>query len=165
MLTSMEIRNQHFNRGLRGLKEEGVRNFLAQVAMDYEKLFSENSALRDEIQKLNFEINKYRKMEDTMNNSLILAQQTAEEVKQNAHREAALILAESKRKIAETLSVYQDVIKRLNVYSAELKAQLDGQLELLDKSQRRMEDLASFFYGRDLKELMENLEKIKMEEA
>lgn len=162
MITSMEIRSQHFSKTVRGLKEEEVRNFLAQVAQDYEKMFAENAILREQIQKLEFEISKYRKMEETMNNSLILAQQTAEDLKQNARREAALMLGESKQKIAEMLNIYQDVIKRLNVYSAELKAQLGGQMEMLDKSQKRFEELAGFFYGKDLKEILESLEAVKM---
>ncbi len=165
MITSMEIRNQQFHKVMRGLKEEEVRNFLSQIAQDYEKLFAENATLRDQIQKLEFEISKYRKMEETMNNSLILAQQTAEDLKQNARREAALMLSESKQKIAQMLNIYQDVIKRLNVYSAELKAQLGGQMEMLDKSQKRFEELAEFFYGKDLKEVLESLEAVKMEEV
>ena len=32
MMTSMEIRSQQFNRGMRGFKEEEVRNFLALVS-------------------------------------------------------------------------------------------------------------------------------------
>ncbi|MGI6468722.1 MAG: DivIVA domain-containing protein [Syntrophomonadaceae bacterium] len=163
MMTSMEIRSQQFNRGMRGFKEEEVRNFLALVAQDYEKLFHENATLRDQIQKMEFELNKYRQMEETINNSLILAQQTAEEYKQNARREAELTLNEAKQKIAAMLNVYQDVIKRLNIYNAELKAQLSGQLEMLDKSQQRVEELSTFFYGKDLKELLEDLEAIKME--
>lgn len=163
MITSMEIRGQQFNKAVRGLKEEEVRNFLALVAQDYEKMFTENATLRDQIQRLEFEISKYRKMEETMNNSLILAQQTAEDLKQNARREAALMLGESKQKISEMLNIYQDVVKRLNVYSAELKAQLGGQMEMLDKSQKRFEELAHFFYGKDLKEIMESLEEIKLE--
>ena len=163
MMTSMEIRSQQFNRGMRGFKEEEVRNFLALVAQDYEKLFHENATLRDQIQKMEFELNKYRQMEETINNSLILAQQTAEEYKQNARREAELTLNEAKQKIAAMLNVYQDVIKRLNIYNAELKAQLSGQLEMLDKCQQRVEELSTFFYGKDLKELLEDLEAIKME--
>lgn len=165
MLTSMEIRSQQFRKGLRGFKEEDVRNYLAVVAQDYEKLFSDNATLRDQIQKMDNDLGKYRKMEETMNNSLILAQQTAEELKQNARREAALMMAESKQKIAEMLKIYQDVIKRLNVYNAELKAQISGQMEMLEKGQQRIDDMANFFYGKDLKEILEGLEAIKMEEA
>lgn len=164
MITSMEIRSQQFNKALRGFKEEEVRNYLTVVAQDYEKIFSDNATLRDQIQRMDFELAKYRKMEETMNNSLILAQQTAEELKQNARHEAALMLAEAKQKIAEMLNIYQDVIKRLNVYSAELKAQISGQMEMLEKSQKRVDDLSNFFYSKDLKEIMESLEAMQMEE-
>ncbi|MGI6436121.1 MAG: DivIVA domain-containing protein [Syntrophomonadaceae bacterium] len=165
MLTSMEIRSQQFRKALRGFKEEEVHNYLAVVAQDYEKLFSDNATLRDQIQRMDFELGKYRKMEETMNNSLILAQQTAEELKQNARHEAALMLAESKQKIADMLNIYQDVIKRLNVYNAELKAQISGQMEMLEKSQKRVDDMSNFFYSKDLKEIMESLEAMKMEEV
>lgn len=165
MLTSMEIRGQQFNKALRGYKEEEVRNYLAVVAQDYEKLFSDNATLRDQIQRMDFELNRYRKMEETMNNSLILAQQTAEELKKNARHEVALMMAESKQKIADTLNIYQDVIKRLNVCNAELKAQTNGQMEMIQRSQKRIDEMANFFYSKDLKEIMESLEAIKTEEA
>ena len=137
-----------------------VNNFLQQLAQDYEDLYSDNATLRETIQRLEYELQKYRRMEETMNNSLILAQQTSEEVKVNARREAAIILRESKAKIAEVLAVYQEVIKRVSVLTTEVKGQIHGQLELLEKSQKRVDELADFFYGKDLKEMLESLEEI-----
>jgi cell division initiation protein len=156
----MEIRNQQFSRSVRGYSTVEVNNFLQQLAQDYEDLYSDNATLRETIQRLEYELQKYRRMEETMNNSLILAQQTAEEVKVNARREAAIILRESKAKIAEVLAVYQEVIKRVSVLTTEVKGQIHGQLELLEKSQKRVDELADFFYGKDLKEMLESLEEI-----
>lgn len=161
MITAIEIRNYQFTKGVRGYKEEEVRNFLHQVAQDYEKVYSENMTMKDEMQRLEFELAKYRKMEETMNNSLILAQQTAEELKINARKEAGIILEESRQKISELLMVYQDVIKRLNFFGADIRAQISGQMEMMERSQKKLDDMASFFYSKDLKELMEDLEKIK----
>ncbi|WP_054695716.1 DivIVA domain-containing protein [Syntrophomonas palmitatica] len=158
MITAVEIRNQQFGKSLRGYDSNEVNNFLLQVAQDYEKLYSENATLRDNMQRLEYELQKYRKLEETMNNSLILAQQTAEDVKSNARREAAIIMEESKRRIAEVFSLYQDLIKRLGVFSADLKGQLLGQMEIVEKNQRKMEELSAFFFSKDLKELMEKLE-------
>lgn len=156
----MEIRNQQFSRSVRGYSTVEVNNFLQQLAQDYEDLYSDNATLKETIQRLEYEMQKYRRLEETMNNSLILAQQTAEEVKVNARREAALILRESKTKIAEVLAVYQEVIKRVSVLTTEVKGQVHGQLELLEKSQKRVDELSDFFYGKDLKEMLESLEKI-----
>lgn len=160
MITAMEIRNQQFSRSVRGYSTVEVNNFLQQLAQDYEDLYSDNATLKETIQRLEYEMQKYRRLEETMNNSLILAQQTAEEVKVNARREAALILRESKTKIAEVLAVYQEVIKRVSVLTTEVKGQVHGQLELLEKSQKRVDELSDFFYGKDLKEMLESLEKI-----
>jgi cell division initiation protein len=97
MITAMEIRKQQFSRGFRGWKEDEVKQYLNQIAVDYENLYSENSRLREEIQRLEFELKRYRNMEETMNNSLILAQQTAQEYQKNARLEAFKILKALKR--------------------------------------------------------------------
>lgn len=157
MITAMEIRKQQFSRGFRGLKEEEVKQFLNQLAVDYENLYSQNSLLREEIQRLEFELKKYRSMEETMNNSLILAQQTAQEYQKNARLEAQVILDSAKQQIADLLMVYQDIIKRMNVFNSEMKAQVSGQSEMLEKNQKKIDQLSQFFYAADMKELLEKL--------
>ena len=147
MLTAQEIRKQEFGKSVRGFNQEEVKNYLFTVAQDYENVYSENVQLKETIQRLNYELNRYHKLEETMNNSLILAQQTGEMLKENARKEAEIILENSKKKIAEIFVVYQDVVKRLNIFNAELKAQLSGELEFLDKRQQKTEELNKFFYS------------------
>ncbi len=159
MITGVEIRNQQFSKSLRGYNEDEVRNFLMQLAQDYENLYSQNATLKESIQRLEAELLKYHKIEDTMNNSLIFAQQTAEDMKTNARREAELILEDAKKRIVEVFMVYQEVIKRLSLFNAELKSQMGGQMEMLEKNQLRVEELSQFFYSKDIKELMEELEQ------
>ena len=164
MITSIEIRNQRFNKSFRGYSQDEVKNYLNQIAQDYEILYSENSRLKDELQKVEYELQKYRKLEETMKNSLILAQQTAEELKAGARKEAQLILAESRKRISEILLIYQDVIKRINLYNIELKGQIMAELEMLEKNQNKVDDLAGFFYGEDVKNIISGIEKIKIED-
>lgn len=165
MITAMEIRNQQFGKSVRGYNQDEVKNFLMQLAQDYENLYSQNATLKESVQRLEAELQKYRKIEDTMNNSLIFAQQTAEDMKTNARREADLILEDAKRRIAELLMVYQEVIKRLNLFNTELKAQMSGQIEMLEKNQKRVEELSQFFYSRDLKEMLEKLEQVSIKDV
>lgn len=164
MLTAQEIRKQEFGKSLRGFDTEEVKNYLFMLAQDYESIYSENVQLKETIQRLNYELNRYHKLEETMNNSLILAQQTGEMVKENAKKEAEIILDNSKKKIAEIFVVYQEVIKRLNMFNIELKAQLGGEMEMLEKNQQKIEELNSFFYSADIKDLLVNLDKLKTEE-
>jgi len=160
MITAMEIRNQQFRKAVRGYSEDEVRNFLVRIAQDYETLYSEYAKSKETIQRLEHELSRYHRMEETMNSSLILAQQTAEDLKATARKEAQLMLEESKRKISDILLVYQEIIKRMNLFNTELKAQISGQMEMLEKNQRKIEELSNFFYGRDLKEIMERLETV-----
>lgn len=147
---------------MRGYSEEEVKNFLYRLSQDYENLYSENVQLKEQLQKLEYDLKKYHQIEETMNNSLILAQQTAEDLKANAHKEADLILKESKRRISEVLAVYQDIIKRLNVFGVEIKAQVNAHTDIMEKNQMKIDDLSQFFYSKDLKDLMEGLEKINL---
>ena len=164
MITGMEIRNQQFGKKMRGYDPEEVRKFIVSLAQDYENLYSENVLLRENIQKVKYELDHYRKLEETMNNSLILAQKTAEMIKANAQKESEMILEESRKKIAETFFVYQEVLQRLNMMTAEIKAQLSGEMEILEKSQRKTEELSEFFFSKDTKVLLEKLASIKPEE-
>jgi len=164
MITPVEIRSQQFKKGFRGYKSEEVKNFLSQVTDDYESLYAENIKLKEEIKRLEQELDKYKKIEDAMNNSLILAQQTAENWKMNARKEAELLLEDSKKRIAHIFMVYQDVIKRLNMFSSEMKAQVTGQLEFIELNQKKVDELSGFFYGKDIKNLIENLNTINLEE-
>jgi cell division initiation protein len=165
MITANEIRNQQFRKGVRGYSEDEVRNFLALIAQDYEVLYSENAKIRETIQRLEQDLSRYHRMEETMNSSLILAQQTAEDLKGAARKEAQLMLEEAKHRISDILMVYQEIIKRMNLFNTELKAQVGGQLEILDKNQAKIEELSNFFYGRDLKEMMERLESVTLSQT
>lgn len=164
MLTAQEIRKQEFGKSLRGYDPEEVKNYLYTLAQDYENVYSENVQLKESIQRLNYEITRYHKLEETMNNSLILAQQTGEMLKENAKKEAEIILENAKKKIAEIFIVYQEVVKRLNTFNAELRAQLGAELEILETRNKKTEELSSFFYSDDIKEILVNLGKLKLEE-
>lgn len=164
MITAGEIRNQQFEKSMRGYNTTQVNNFMLQIAQDYEKLYSDNATLRETIQRFEYELQKYHKLEETMNNSLILAQHTADELKANARQQSTMILKESKTKIAEVFTIYQELIKRMGVYSAEMKGHISAQLEMVEKNQKRIDELNDFFFGRDLKDIMEKLEGVTLKE-
>jgi len=163
LITGMEIRNKQFAKSLRGFNEDEVKNFLQHLAQDYENLYGENSQLKESIQRCKFELDKYHKIEESMNNSLIFAQQTAENLKSNAEKEAEMILSDAKRSIAEMLDVYQELMKNLNLFNMEFKSRLNIQLEILDKNITKNEELSAFFNKQDIKELVSNLGRMKLD--
>jgi DivIVA domain len=161
----MEIRNQQFGKSLRGYNEDEVKMFLQHVAQDYENLYGENSQLKESIQKCKFELEKYHRIEESMNNSLILAQQTAETLKTSAEKEAEKMLNDAKRAIGEMLEVYQELLKSLNMFNMEFKSRLNLQMEILDKNIAKNEEVSDFFSKPDIKDLISNLGKLTLELA
>ena len=98
MLTPMDIHNKEFKKGFRGYAEEDVDNFMETLATDYEKVYREYSELKERCESLQDKLTQYEKMEATMNSTLMLAQETAENVKVQARKEAELILQEAENK-------------------------------------------------------------------
>jgi cell division initiation protein len=165
LITGMEIRNQQFAKSIRGYNEDEVKKFLLQVAQDYENLYSENSWLKESVQRCKFELEKYHNIEETMNSSLILAQQTAESLKINAQKEAERMLDDSKRSIAQMMTAYQEILKHLKTFNIEIKSQLNIELEMVEKNMQKNEALARFFNAQDVQELLANLGQLKLTES
>ncbi|MDO4540759.1 MAG: DivIVA domain-containing protein [Syntrophomonadaceae bacterium] len=161
MITGIEIRNQQFKKSLFGYRRSAVEDFNQMVAQDFESLYSQNAVMKDRLQRLEADLARYKGMEDTMNNSIILAQQTAEGIRQNAQKEAELLLEDYKRGVAGMMQNYQEMLRHLNRISVELKSQLQSELDLIEKNTRRTEELQDFFYSRELKSILEGLEKIE----
>lgn len=143
MLTPMDIHNKEFKRGFRGYSEEDVDAFMDDIAGDYEKVYREYCELKERCDKLQDKLTQYEKMESTMNSTLMLAQQTAENVKVSARKEADLILQEATNKKKQmmdetTLSLQAsqqelDKIKsQTRSFRAKCRAILTSQLRLLD---------------------------------
>ena len=143
MLTPMDIHNKEFKRGFRGYSEEDVDAFMNNIAGDYEKVYREYCELKERCDSLQDKLTQYEKMEATMNSTLMLAQQTAENVKVSARKEAELILqeAESKKQkmLDETMmslqksqQEWEKLKAQTGAYRAKCRAILTSQLRLLD---------------------------------
>ena len=143
MLTPMDIHNKEFKRGFRGYSEEDVDAFMESIADDYEKVYREYCELTERCDTLQDKLTQYEKMESTMNSTLMLAQQTAENVKVTARKEAELILQEASNKkkqmLNETTMSLQSsqqeldkVVAQTRAFREKCRAILTSQLRLLD---------------------------------
>ncbi|WP_024615011.1 DivIVA domain-containing protein [Clostridium sp. Ade.TY] len=91
-LTPMDINNKEFKRGLRGYIPDEVDEFLDEVVDNYEELYKENSKLKEKLEILEEQIEHYAKIESTIQNTLVLAQNAADQAKESAQKEAELIV-------------------------------------------------------------------------
>jgi cell division initiation protein len=142
-LTPLDIHNKEFGRAFRGYKEDEVDEFLDDVVKELEGYIRENIRLKDEVEKFQNNVDQYRKMEQTLNSTLIVAQETADEVKATARKEAELIVREADEKAERILEEAREKAKKVaaenehvrlqtQLLKTRLKTLLRAQLDLLD---------------------------------
>lgn len=142
MITPMDIHNKEFEKGFRGYSSEEVDAFLAQVVQDYEVLYRENREMTDKIEQMEQRLEQYEQMEATMKNTLVLAQETGENVKNAARKEADLIVQEAEHKRREILAdadralrdahdKYAALSHDMAVFRTKVESILTSQLQML----------------------------------
>lgn len=144
-LSPLDIHNKEFTRGFRGYSEDEVNDFLDQVIKDFELTLRDKKELEKEITELNERLDYFMKIEDSLNKSLIVAQETAEEVKMNAQKEAKLIIQEAEKNadriINDALSesrniamAAEEVRKQTTVFRTRLKMLIEAQLDMVNSN-------------------------------
>ncbi|WFD09125.1 DivIVA domain-containing protein [Tepidibacter hydrothermalis] len=145
MITPLDIENKEFKRALRGFKEEEVDEFLDEVKEDFEKLYKENIELKDKLSMMTEQINKYKNIEETLKNTLIVAQNTAEEVNTNAGKKAQLVIEEAEfkaRKLIEEANnqvidirkEYEETRKSFKLFKGKFKGLLQNEIKIIDET-------------------------------
>lgn len=127
MLTPMDIHNREFKRAaLRGYKESEVDEFLDLVVADYEKLMRENERLKEQARYNEKELTHYRNLEKNLQDTLVVAQKTADEVvsaaKKNAKEMRENAVRESKNMYENTVRETQNMREQAQI---DIKRQLD----------------------------------------
>lgn len=123
MITPMDIHNKTFSRGLRGYSQEEVDAFLEELSGDYERIYREHREMEEEMDTIRTKLRNYEKMEATMSSTLVMAQETAENVKKNALKEADLAVREARNSAHKILGEAEQVKAKLK--SELLKAEAD----------------------------------------
>lgn len=148
MITPLDIENKTFSKQIvNGYSTEEVHEFMASLLKDYEKIYKENIEYKDKIAVLNQGIQHYKSIEETLQNALIVAQGTAETVKQNAKAEADNIVKEAEinaiksvdeinQKVVEKQLQLDEAKKQFDIYKAKMEALLISQLEILKEINR-----------------------------
>jgi len=142
-LTPLDIHNKEFARGFRGYDEDDVNDFLDRVIKDYEIIIREKKDLEERMQQLEERLGHFNNIETTLNKSILVAQETAEEVKGNAMKESKLIIKEAEKNadriINESLTKsrqialeVEDLKKQAKVFRTRLKMLVEAQLEMIE---------------------------------
>ena len=143
MITPLDIENKRFAKQMmNGYSVEEVDDFLDDLTADYSKNYKEVSELKAKVEELNKSLEHYKNIESTLQNTLVMAQSTAEDIKNVAKQQADQIINEAKgsaKKQADDLEneivlknkELDDIKKQFDIYKAKMESLLISQLELL----------------------------------
>lgn len=143
MLTPLDIENKKFSKQMmNGYSVEEVDDFLDELTKDYEKIYKEVAEYKNKVVDLQESLTKYKNIEGTLQNTLVMAQSAADEVRTLAKQQAEQIISEAQavakqeakqleQEIALKKKEMEDVQKQFDVYKAKMESLLISQLELL----------------------------------
>lgn len=160
-LTPLEIHNKEFRKTFRGYSEEEVDDFLDEIVRDMETLIRENTQLREDLSQARQRLDQFETLEATLQSTLVVAQQSAEDLKANARKEADLILQEARDEAeriiaaaraqeATLLAALQDAQREYAVFRSKVRSILMAQLDLMndaDLGVAALQDEASAMQG------------------
>ncbi|HTV92839.1 MAG TPA: DivIVA domain-containing protein [Verrucomicrobiae bacterium] len=109
-ITPVDIQHKTFKKALQGYDRAEVDQFLDELIETLEDDAQHRAALEAEIADLKERISHFKAMEESLHNTLVLAQRTADEVKASAHKEADLIREQARLASEREIASYNDAI-------------------------------------------------------
>ncbi|MUN75796.1 cell division protein DivIVA, partial [Enterococcus casseliflavus] len=164
----LDIQNKDFSTKMRGYNQDDVDDFLDQVTRDYEDALQKNRELEKSLKHAEEKLQYFNELKDALNQSIIVAQDTADKVKSSANKESEMIITSADNQAKETL-VEAERKSNAMIADAEAKStqilaeaierarQLAGETEDLKKKTR-------VFHQRLSLMLETQLEQVKSEE-
>ena len=146
MITPLELENKRFaKQKIGGYSVSEVDDILDDLTVEYGKLYKENLELKANQETLNNDVGQYKNIENTLQNTLIMAQKTADEIQEVAKQKAEQIIKDAeltarstveeiKTQILMKQKEIEDLKKQFEVYKAKMESLLISQLEMLKDS-------------------------------
>ena len=138
----LEIQHLKIKKAAFGYSEDAVNEIFDKVCDDYNILTRENFELKEKLSVLNDGLKHYKTMEESLQNTLIIAQQTGDEVKKNAvekadniMREAQLraqqIVQDANSELTAVLVEHNNLTKKIVSFKIKFENVLKTELDLL----------------------------------
>ncbi len=141
----VDIRRKEFKSGFRGYDANQVDDFLDEVADEFERTFGENQRLSEEITSLQERMQQFEDLETSIREALVHAQQVARDLRQNAGKEAELIvreaneqahriLADSSGRVERVKESYEVLHKAKQDFASDFRYLLKSYLAVMDNA-------------------------------
>lgn len=132
-LTPVEIRHMSPPRGLFGYRAAPTDALLEEIVTSFEDVWRERADLSDTVEQLEADLVRFRELESLLRTTLVSAEQASAQMKEQARREAELILSEAHAEARAVQRRARAENERLLSESRRLRVQLAAALAALDE--------------------------------
>jgi len=152
-LSPKDIRDQDFKQSPLGYSKEQVNEFLEEISEEVETLIKESNDLHTENKEVRLALKTYMNVEDSLKETLLLAQKTAQETLKNAQEQADVVLRKANTEKEALLFAAQQDLSEIKKEIRRLLVERDAILVKLKSSLRtNLETLEEAFSNRDEQE-------------
>jgi len=126
MLTPLDIETKEFKKSLGGYGKQDVDEFMHILLEDFKAVYLENISMKDKVSALTGAVARYKAMEDVMQNTLIVAQGTSEDIKRAASDKSKSILSEAEAKAASLILDARHKVSELELKAKQIEHEIDS---------------------------------------
>lgn len=143
-LTPMDIHNKEFPLKMRGYDQDEVNDYLDQIIKEFEKLVREKKEMKEQLSFAEEKLKHYDTLQESLNRSILVAQEAADRLKENTTKEVEVILREAENNADQLLKDSVEKAQRIEIETEELRKHskvfrqrlqlmIESQLEMLKK--------------------------------
>jgi cell division initiation protein len=138
--TPVEIRHVKLRRGLFGYRRKAVDHLLEEISDSFEHVWRERADHADRVELLEGELTRYRELETLLRTTLVSAERSAHELRDQAKREADSIVTEAHAAARTITREARADRERLTLEARRLRVLLHAALDALDEAEEEAED-------------------------
>ncbi len=136
VLTPMDIHNKQFKKKMRGYDEDEVNEFLNEIITDFEQLLTERKETKNELEEQKKRLAQFENIEESLNKSIVVAQEAADKLKENSQKESDNIVQEAQNKADKIIQDAQNNADTLLKKAVEQAQKIEQETEELRKQSR-----------------------------
>ena len=128
-ITPVELHHIELKRGLRGCRCKPVDQLLEDIAASFEAVWRERADFADRIEQLEGELARHRDLETLLRTTLVSAEKSAHELKDQARREAGIVIEEAHAEARAATRAAAAERERLLADARKVRALLEAALD------------------------------------
>ena len=128
-ITPVELHHIRLKRGLLGYRRKPVDELIVEIADSFEEVWRQRADYADRIEQLEGELARHRDLESLLRTTLVSAEKSAHELKDQAKREAELVIGEAHAEARAVTRAAAAERERLLAETRKVRALLEAALD------------------------------------